>query len=173
MADSGPNDEPMIPNLQWDTEDRSELLSPKEGHLRDNLMYITAPLWSDMQEAWGGVISHIKTSTNVENGEVSIFKATEGEKGAVLVRLYGALNSAEFSLFRPLRKLNLKVPPGRQFNVTPFTREVPKLGTVYVFPMSARVSVPRNRREESATQADQKAAAGDQNQDAAKPDAQA
>ncbi|HEY3365153.1 MAG TPA: hypothetical protein VGK74_08890 [Symbiobacteriaceae bacterium] len=88
-----------------------------------------------MQEAWGGVISHIKTSTNVETGEVSIFKTTEGEKGAVLVRLYGALNSAEFSLFRPLRKLNLK--------------------------------------EETATQADQKAAAGDQHQAVAKPDGQA
>ncbi|HEY3365156.1 MAG TPA: hypothetical protein VGK74_08905 [Symbiobacteriaceae bacterium] len=35
-----------------------------------------------MQEAWGGVISRIKTSTNVETGEVTIFKATEGEKGA-------------------------------------------------------------------------------------------
>jgi len=89
-----------------------------------------------MQGAFGGVITNLKTSTDVATGEVSVGKALPDEPGAVPVRLLGALNSAEFSFFRPLRKLNIKVPADRQFNVTPFTREIDGVGTVFVFPMA-------------------------------------
>ncbi|HYF96403.1 MAG TPA: hypothetical protein VD969_29715 [Symbiobacteriaceae bacterium] len=150
--------------FQWDTEDRAELLSQKEGHLRETFMYLTSPLWSDMQEAFGGVITNLKTSTDVATGEVSVGKALPDEPGAVPVRLLGALNSAEFSFFRPLRKLNIKVPADRQFNVTPFTREVEGVGTVFVFPLAERRSVPRNRREEEAAAAAEKAAAAGQSE---------
>lgn len=169
MSGSEPNDDDLIPDLKWDTEDRNELLSPKEGRIRDNVMYVTASLWSDMQEAWGGVVSHIKTATNLETGEVTVYRALPNDKGAVLVRPIGALNSVEFSFFRPLRKLSLKLPADRQFNVAPFVREIPKLGTAFVFPMSQRRSVPRNKREETAAEAGDKAAAGDQNQAPAGP----
>jgi hypothetical protein len=74
------------------------------------------------------------------------------------VRLVGALNSVEFSFFRPLRKLSIKVPADRQFNVTPTTREIEGLGTLFVFPMSERRSVPRNRSEEAAAQSGGQAA---------------
>jgi hypothetical protein len=137
----------------WDTEDRTQLTSAREGHVRDNLIYMTAPLWQEMTEAWGGVVTHVKTSTDKETGEVTVAKAGAKEPGAVLVRLIGAQNTAEFSFFRPLRKLGLKVPPSRQYNVEPYSQEVvgkdDKVFTVFTFPMGNRVSVPRNKKEEA------------------------
>lgn len=152
MASVSPTPDQAPPVIQWDTEDRIELTSPKEGHIRLNMMYVTAALWAEMQEAWGGVVAYIKTATDTETGEVTVAKATENEKGAVPVRPIGALNTAEFSFFRPLRKLKLKVPANRQVNVAPFTKEIPTVGTVFVFPMAQRVSLPRNRKEESDSQ---------------------
>jgi hypothetical protein len=134
--------------IQWDTEDPVDLLSEKEGHIRSNRMYLTSSLWREMQATWGGVVTHLKTATDPETGEVVVFKAADDEPGAVKVRLLGALNTAEFSFFRPLRKLQITVPPDRQFNVVPYTEVVEGVGTVYVFPMTQRVSVPRNKREE-------------------------
>jgi hypothetical protein len=152
----------MTPALQWDTESYTELLSAKEGHIRETTIYITSALWSEMQEAWGGVVSHVKTATDVPTGEVTMARALATDKGAVAVRQLGALNAVEFSFFRPLHKLNLKVPANRQFNVVPFTRGVPGVGTVYIFPMAQRQSVPRNKKEDAASQSGQKAAAGEQ-----------
>jgi hypothetical protein len=146
-----PKDESLIqaPALQWDTETR-EGMAKKEGHIRDETIYLTSALLSWMESEWGGVLTHVKTSTDVATGEVSVFKAAQGEPGAVSLRRLGALNSGEFSFWRPLHKLSLKVPPNRQFNVTPFTRQAPGVGTLFVFPMNERVSVPRNRKEEKA-----------------------
>lgn len=133
--------------IHWDTETREDL-AKKEGHIRDEIIYLTSALLSWMENTWGGVVTHVKTSTDVKTGEVSVLKAAKGEEGAIPVRRLGALNAGEFSFWRPLQKLGLKVPPDRQFNVTPVTRDVAGLGTLFVFPMGDRVSVPRNRREE-------------------------
>lgn len=135
--------------IQWDVETREDL-AKKEGHIRDDIIYLTKALLGWMEEEWGGVLTHVKTSTDVATGEVSVCKARPDESGATYVRRLGALNSGEFSFWRPLYKLSLKVPPRRQFNVTPFTRKVEGVGTLFVFPMNDRVSVPRNRQEERA-----------------------
>lgn len=97
------------------------------------------------------MVSYLKTSTDTATGEVSVLKADKEEPAAVYLRRIGSLNSGDFSFWRPLYKLALKVPPNRQFNVTPFTRKVDGVGTLFVFPMNERVSVPRNRKEEKAT----------------------
>lgn len=149
MADATPRKR-TADMIKWDTEERHELSSDAEGHIRDTTIYITAALWAAMNEAWGGVTTHIKTSTDKPSGEVTVAKADSQEPGAVKLRQVGSLNTAEFSFYRPLRKLDLQVPPSRQLNVTPFTEEVEGLGTVFVFPMAKRVSVPRNRKEEAA-----------------------
>lgn len=131
--------------IQWDTETREDL-ADRDGHIRDDMMYLPTGLLSWMEETWGGVVTHLKTSTNVATGEVSVFKAYKGEEGATPVRRLGAQNNGEFSFWRPLHKLALKVPSRRQFNVTPYTEEVEGIGTLFVFPMSKRVSVPRGKR---------------------------
>lgn len=125
-------------------------------------MYITASLWAEMLAAWGGIPTHVKTSTNTENGEVIVARAISGEAGAVPLRSVGALNTVEFSFFRPLRKLHLKVPADRQFNVVPLTRQHPTAGTLFVFPMAQRVSVPRNHKEEAAAESSEKSAPAQQ-----------
>lgn len=135
--------------IVWDTESRYEL-ADQQGRVRDNNMFFTASLTSVMEKKWGGVLAFVKTSTSVETGEVTIAKANKNDEGAVQVRRYGTQNAVVFNFWRPLRKLGLKVPADRQFNVTPFTKELPGVGTVFVFPMNDRVSVPRNLKEEQA-----------------------
>lgn len=142
-------DQAPAASIMWDVEDHSELLSPKEGHIRDGIIYVTAPLWADMQASWPGVITYVKTATDVESGEVIVAKAKASEKGAVKVRLVASQNCAEFSFFRPLQKLKLQVPKDRQFNVAPFKRELEGVGSVWVFPMANRKSVPRPRSKEA------------------------
>ena len=143
-----------ISDYEWDTEERSELISAREGHIRDTMLYATAALWKEMTESWGGVVTHVRTSTDKPTGKVTVCKADSTTRGAVNVRLIGAQNTAEFSFFRPLTKLKLKVPPTRQFNVVPYTEEVldeqGRQTTVFVFPMAERKSVPRNKKEEAA-----------------------
>lgn len=151
----------LAASIMWDTEDHVELLSAKEGHIRDGIIYITSALWLEMQASWPGVVTYVKTATDVETGEVTVAKAKSTEKGAVKVRLMATQNAAEFSFFRPLQKLNLKVPKDRQFNVVPVRRELEGVGTVWVFPMANRKSVPRPRKEEAS--ADQKSKDGGQN----------
>lgn len=131
----------------WDTEDRKELVSVAEGHLKGRTMYVTALLWSRMRDSWGGVVTHIKTRTDPATGEVRVFKAEPDEAGAVLVRRSNAPNAAEFSFFRPLRKLGIEVPKDRMFIFTPVAEEMAGVGTVYVFPMANAESVPRKVRE--------------------------
>lgn len=132
--------------IQWDTETR-EALAKREGHIRDDVMYVTAALLSWMESEWGGVLTHVKTSTDAATGEVSVFKARPGEPGATALRRIGAQNAGEIAFWRPLRKLSLEVPANRQFNVTPVTRKVAGVGTLFVFRMNDRVSVPRSRKE--------------------------
>lgn len=150
--------EKQVRPIVWDTEERHELLD-REGHIRDTTMYLTTGLAAQMGYEWGGVVTAVKTSTDVDSGEVTVYKAHPGEEGSVPLRWVGAQNTAVFSFWRPLRKLNLKVPPTRQFNVTPFTREVEDVGTVFIFPMNQRISAPRNRREEAETAAAEETAA--------------
>lgn len=150
----------MAKQIVWDTEERIDF-AEKEGHIRETEIYLTAALVAWMDQVWG-VFPYVRTSTDLETGEVTIGKTKKGEPGAVPVRRIGAQNAAVFSFWRPLKKLDLKVPEDRQFNVTPFTREVDEVGTVFVFPVGQRVSVPRNRKEEAEFQAAEEAAAGKQ-----------
>ncbi|MFZ5823435.1 MAG: hypothetical protein ACOY94_03705 [Bacillota bacterium] len=143
------NEPEKVPLIQWDTETREEL-AYRAGHVRDDTMYLSSGLLNWMEDVWGGVLTHVKTSTDVVTGEVSVYRAYAGEAEAVPVRRLGAQNNGEFSFWRPLHKLSLKVPPSRQFNVTPYTKQVEGLGTLFVFPMAERVSVPRNRKAEKA-----------------------
>ncbi len=145
-------------DIVWDTESKEEL-NGKEGHIRDNSMYLGAGLTSAMERTWGGILAYVKTSTDVMTGEVTVAKATEGEEGAVAVRRYGTQNAGMFNFWRPLRKLSLKVPEDRQFNVAPFTKDLTNVGTVFVFPMNKRVSVPRNLKEEQEGEEQQQAPA--------------
>lgn len=133
--------------LTWDTESKHQLIS-RAGHIRDNSIFLTVGLTTWMEDVWNNILTYVKTATDPNTSEVVVARATEGEKGAMQVRRYGAQNAATFNFFRPLRKLNLKIPADRQFNVTPFTREVPGVGMVFVFPMKDRVSVPRNLKDE-------------------------
>lgn len=136
--------------LPWDTEERHALLN-RHAHLRDTTVYLTTALLSWMQAEWGGVISHLKTWTDVETGEVGIYKCKESDAGAVPLRRVGAQNAGEFSFWRPLKKLEMKVPPDRQFIIKPFIRKYGK-EKVFIFPMAKVVSVPRGRREEADEQ---------------------
>ncbi len=142
---------PAQPLLAWDTEERNDLL-PKEAHLRDTTLYLSAPLLEWMEQTWGGVASFVKTRTDEATGEVWVAKAREGEAGAVPLRRIGTQNSALFTFWRPLRKLNLNVPANRQFNLTPRLLKVDENLAVFVFDMTSRVSVPRNRAEEAAAE---------------------
>jgi hypothetical protein len=76
-----PNETPRPKKLQWDTEERHELISKKEGHIRETTMYLTAPLWRQMQDTWGGVVTHVKTATDLETGEAQ-GPAPEDEEGS-------------------------------------------------------------------------------------------
>ncbi|MFZ5823500.1 MAG: hypothetical protein ACOY94_04050 [Bacillota bacterium] len=131
--------------IVWDSDTR-EALRVREGRIRDDRMYVTAGLLAWMEAEWGGVLTHVKTSTDRATGEVSVFRARHGEPGAVALCRIGAGNAGEIAFWRPLRKLGLTLPPDRQFNVTPFTREVAGVGTLFVFPLRDRVSVPRKRK---------------------------
>lgn len=131
----------------WDVEELRELTSEAEGHINGGTMYVTALLWSRMREAWGGVVTHIKTKTDPATGEVRVSKAEAGEQGAVRVRKTKSLNAAEFSFVRPLRKLGVVVPKDRMYKVTPQTEEMEGVGTVFVFPVSGAESIPRKKRE--------------------------
>ena len=131
--------------IVWDTGTR-EALRVREGRIRDNEMYITAGLLAWMQAEWGGVVTHLKTSTDRATGEVSVFRARPGEPGAVALSRKGAGNAGVFAFWRPLWKLGLVVPADRQLVVTPFTRAVAGVGTLFVFPLRDRVSVPRKRK---------------------------
>ncbi len=133
--------------LVWDTETKEEL-APKEGHIRETSLFLTTALTLAMEKAFGGVLAYIKTSTNVSTGDVLVAKAEADEEGAVEVRRYGTHNAGMFNFWRPLRKLSLKVPADRQFNVTPYPKEIAGV-TVFVFPLNQRVSVPRKLKEES------------------------
>lgn len=165
--------EPTGPSIEWDTEERDDL-SVREGHVRVNTMHLTTGLTTWMESVWGGVLSYIKTSTDVTTGEVIVCKALEKEPGAVPVRRHGTQNAASFNFWRPLRKLSLKVPEDRQFNVTPFIRQIDGVGTVFVFAMNQRKSVRRNLKEEAesegAAPAAEKTAAAQQPAAPAPPD---
>ncbi|MFZ5828405.1 MAG: hypothetical protein ACOY94_29230 [Bacillota bacterium] len=141
MASREPHPGPVV----WDTEERRDLAS-REGRIRDDIMYLTSALLFWMEQTWGGVVTHLKTSTIVERGEVLVGRALPGEPGATPLRRTGSLNTGEVSFWRPLYKLGLRVPPDRQFHVTPFLREVEGEGTLFVFPMNERVSAPRHGR---------------------------
>ena len=143
------NEPEKVPLIQWDAETREEL-ADRDGHIRDDIMYLPTGLVSWMEDVWGCVLTYVKTSTDVTTGKVSVYRGYPGEAEAVPVRRLGAQNNGEFSFWRPLHKLGLKVPPNRQFNVTPYTEEVEGLGTLFVFPMTERVSVPRHRKAEKA-----------------------
>lgn len=136
-----------IKDLAWDTEERHDLF-PKEGRIRDNNIYLTVGLSVWMEQEWGGVLTHVITFTDVPAGEVSVFRAMPDDPGAVQIRRLGAQNVLQFNFWRPLKKLNLKVPADRQYNVKPFTRQFIE-GTVFVFPMNARESISRNSRDEA------------------------
>lgn len=147
MPETDPVQVPQANTIQWDTETREDLAA-REGHIRDEIMYLTYGLLSWMESEWGGVVTHVKTSTDPATGEVAVVKASKDELGAVYLRRLGSQNIGQFSFWRPLHKLSLKVPPKRQFHVTPFTRKVEGLGTLFIFPMNKRTSMPRNRKEE-------------------------
>ena len=134
--------------IQWDIEERHELMS-QEVRIRDNQMYLPTSLVSAMEEAWNGILTYLKTSTDTKTGEVMIARADPKEPGAVPVRRIGAQNNAVVNFWRPLQKLRLRIPVERQFLVEPITREVDGVGTVFILPMKKRVSVPRNLKEES------------------------
>lgn len=153
-----PAENPMV---AWDTEERFDL-AEKEGHIRNNSIYLTAALVAWMDQVWGGIARYVKTATNLETADVIVAKAKKGEPGAMQLRRIGAQNAAIFNFWRPLKKLDLKVPEDRQFNVTPYTQEIEGVGTVFVFPLSKRVSVPRNLKEEAEAEAADAAAAGKQ-----------
>lgn len=150
-----------LPALPIDTEERHALVE-KEGHIRDKIMYLTTSLVAWMEREWGRMFTHVKTSTNAEVSEVYVACANPDDPGAIPVRRIGAQNAIEFSFWRPLRKLGIVVPPDRQYNVKPFLAESEELGLVFVFPMTERVSVPRNVREEAEAKEGQKAPAVEQ-----------
>lgn len=135
----------------WDTEEPHELM-PREAHIRDTTLYVTMALLAWMQQVWGGVLAFVKTSTDAATGEVLIARASEGEPGALPLHRYGSQNVAAFSFWRPLRKLNLKVPSDRQFNVRPSLRKINDNLTVFVLPMAERMSVPRDVNSEQVPQ---------------------
>jgi|GEM_PF-5013994 len=149
MADSGRG----VPEIQWDVEDRTDLLSDKEGHITGSTLYLTAALWKEMESTWGGVVTHVRTATDTDSAEITIGRATPGAKGAVRVRTQADSKAAAISFMRPLRKLNLDVPKTRMFVVEPVKRQASDGSTVYVFPMASRVSVPRKRQEGASTEA--------------------
>jgi hypothetical protein len=109
-------------------------------------VYITTPLLTAMNVAWGGLATAVKTATNVETGDVVVVKADPKDPDAVPLRLVGTQNAAEFSFHRPLTKLNLRVPSNRQFIISPHIQLMEGLGTAFIFPVAKRVSVPRGRK---------------------------
>lgn len=134
--------------LPWDTEDRNGF-SRHKGHARDNIMYIPAGLWNALNKHFGGIVAYVRTATEVETGKVIVAKADASTEGAVEVKLVGALNSAEFNIWRNLKKLNLTIPPNRQLNV-PARLDTIGSRPVLIFDFDQRISVPRNRKEEAA-----------------------
>jgi hypothetical protein len=128
----------------WDS--KSEL-TEREGHVRDTTIYLTAGLLLWMEEQWGQMFQYVKTATNVETTEVLLVKSAKGEPDAVEVKRVGTGNSGYFSLLVPLRKMNVKVPEDRQFNIKPSIKPLAE-GVGFVFDFKQRVSVPRNLKED-------------------------
>lgn len=135
--------------FDWDSK---EDVAEREGHIRDTIMYVTVGLMAWMAEVWGTYVQFVKTSTLADTGEVLVFKTAAGDPKAVPLKRVGAQNAGYFSFLVPLRKLNMKVPADRQFNIKPEIREVSGVGSVFVFQMTKVQSVPRNLKEEEETQ---------------------
>ncbi len=133
--------------IHGDVDDR---LNPteREAHIRDAVISLTTGLVNWMDEAWGG-FTHVKVTTDTMTGEVTLTKSDGTEPDSVLVRRIEEIQWAEFSFWRPLHQLKLRVNPSRQFEVRPFTRELPGSSTAFVFPMNQRKDLPRNRHEEN------------------------
>lgn len=151
MSKPGAKTTIKLSEIQWDTEERHHLTN-LQIHLRETTAYIPVALWSAMTEAWG-MVPAIKTATNVETGDVTLFKADPKDEGAVPVRIVGAQTAAEFTFWRPLQKLNLKIPRTRQFNVPIADRQLEGGGTVFVARMTEKTSVLRNLKEEQTAPA--------------------
>lgn len=69
--------------LQAQAIQTREGLARREGRIRDDTMYVTAALLSWMEAEWGCALTHVKTSTEIPAGEVSVFRARPGEPGAL------------------------------------------------------------------------------------------
>lgn len=144
----GPESVDPFDSMVWDTETRNDF-SLLQGHVRDSGMYIPTALWAAINEAFGGVTAYFRTSTDEVTGKVTVAKATAKTPGAIEVKAVGAMNSAQWSVWRILKKLDLTVPPNRQFNI-PATISAVGRHPVVIFDFAQRQSVPRNRKEEDA-----------------------
>jgi hypothetical protein len=126
----------------WDTETKEELQEPI-ARFRDNVAYLNAPLFKMMETQWGRGFPAIRTITNEKTREIFVYKSTTKELGHVPVRRLGAQNTAEINLFRPMTKLEIKVPSDRVFVVTPFKAPLAGVGVGFIFPMAQYKSEPR------------------------------
>jgi hypothetical protein len=139
---------------QWDTETKEDL-QEWQARFRDNNAYLNAPLFKAMESVWGRGFAAIRTITNEETREVFVYKSSLKEPGAVPVRRIGAQNTAEINLFRPMAKLEIKVPSDRIFVVKPYRSKMTKVGEGFVFPMAKYRSEPRKEAVETAAEADE------------------
>jgi hypothetical protein len=144
--------EELIDDPIWDSEEKHELGEGPVGSIYNNTLHCSVSLWAWMVREWGGVVTAIKTSSNPNTGEVTVGKAeaTDAEPVTITVRLSETMNAAEFSLWRPLRKLNLKVPDNRRLQVMPTMRKTKSGRIVFIFPLNQAKSLPRTSRTESS-----------------------
>lgn len=144
-------------SIPWDTEGRNDLL-PKIATIRDTMLFLTAPLLAWMEQIWG-YFAFVRTRTFVETGEIWVAEAQENDPGAVEVKRVGTQNSAYFSFWRPLRKLNITVPADRQFDLEPKLVEVNEQLRIFVIRLSERQSRTRDIGDGTGGAAPQEAAA--------------
>lgn len=129
-------------SIPWDLEERHDLL-PKVATIRDNLLFLTAPLLAWMEQVWG-YFTFVRTRTFIDTGEVWLAAAAEYDPGAIELKRVGTQNSAYINFWRPLRKLNIQMPADRQFDLVPRLIEVNEQLKVFSFQMSDRKSRPRD-----------------------------
>jgi len=132
--------------VPWDSSEHLNL-TEREGHVRDTVIYLTGALVQWMDETWGGSFTHITLTTDATTGHVTVGRAEPGDEFAVHIRRIESIQWAEFSFWRPLHQLQLKVHPTRQFEVRPFLRQQPDGTAAFVFPLFERKDMPRDTRE--------------------------
>lgn len=148
MSTDDRDDQPMISAEEyargWDSERRVHELDPLLFNLRGTGMYVPARTKADMDEVMGGPALRVKTRTFAKEYRVWISPCLPTDPDARNLRpTTDTQGTAEFGFGIPLRKMEIKVPPTRQYSLKAKRLPVANGGVVYEISFADFANTPR------------------------------